>query len=134
MAGKTRLRLAVIACFGVSAFAVAHAQSPADVTTPAVNTEPPVVGGETFEQVSSESATGLAKKLQNPIGNLNDRRLGDAQQHGEEREEPDDGERNCDYETGRSHWAITQSRDRPELWAPQIAIYPNILPARDQQA
>jgi hypothetical protein len=70
VAEKTRLGLAVIACLGVSSFAGARAQSAAEAVAPLVNIAPPVVGGETYEQVSSESATDLAKKLQNPIGNL----------------------------------------------------------------
>jgi hypothetical protein len=71
MAEKARLILAVIAFLGVSAFAVAHAQSPAGATTaPAVRLEPSNVGGETFDQLSSESTSDLAKKLQNPIASV----------------------------------------------------------------
>jgi hypothetical protein len=71
MAEKARLILAVIAFLGVSAFAVAHAQSLAGATTaPAVRLEPSNVGGETFDQLSSESTSDLAKKLQNPIASV----------------------------------------------------------------
>lgn len=62
--------LALVAFFGLPVFTVAHAQTPETTTAPVVAIEPPVVGGETLGQASAESATDLAKKLQNPIGNL----------------------------------------------------------------
>ena len=61
--------LALVAFFGLPVFTVAHAQTPETTTAPVVAIEPPVVV-QTLGQASAESATDLAKKLQNPIGNL----------------------------------------------------------------
>ena len=71
MPQNLRTILALVAFFGLPVFTAAHAQTPPETATaPVVAIEPPAVGGETLEQASTESATDLAKKLQNPIGNL----------------------------------------------------------------
>ena len=71
--GPQQVRSAALVATCLLAFAPAHAQQPpSDTAAPTIGVElpPAAASGSTEDAVASESATALAKKLQNPLGNL----------------------------------------------------------------
>ena len=69
---RARLKLAALVMVGLLAFARAHAQGQSGTAAPTISLSPPSAGsaqGRTGDG-AAESATDLAKKLQNPVGDL----------------------------------------------------------------